>query len=155
MNASGVRPNRQPVATPAAAPIHLARRTDGSAVPAGAGIVRDAADPQLVIVATGSEVALAVAASEALAGEIRVRVVSMPSWDRFERQGDDVRAAILPTGVPVLSVEAATTFGWARWADRSIGIDRFGASAPGAVALDRLGINLDHVVTTARDMVAG
>ena len=130
-------------------------RTDGSAVHTGAGIVRDADDPQLVIVATGSEVALAVAASEALAGEIRVRVVSMPSWDRFERQGDDVRAAILPAGVPVLSVEAATTFGWARWADRSIGIDRFGASAPGAVALDRLGINLDHVVSTARDMVAG
>ena len=57
--------------------------------------------------------------------------------------------------MPVLSVEAATTFGWARWADRSIGIDRFGASAPGAVALDRLGINLDHVVSTARAMVAG
>ena len=130
-------------------------RTDGSAVRTGAGIVRDADDPQLVIVATGSEVALAVAASEALAGEIRVRVVSMPSWDRFERQGDDVRTAILPAGVPVLSVEAATTFGWARWADRSIGIDRFGASAPGAVALDRLGINLDNVVTTARAMVDG
>ncbi len=130
-------------------------RTDGSAVHPGAGVVRDADDPQLVIVATGSEVALAVAASEALAGELRVRVVSMPSWDRFERQGDDVRAAILPDGVPVLSVEAAATFGWARWADRSIGIDRFGASAPGAVALDRLGINLDNVVTTARAMVAG
>jgi len=130
-------------------------RTDGSAVHIGAGIVRDTDDPQLVIVATGSEVALAVAASEALAGAVRVRVVSMPSWDRFERQGDDVRSAILPAGVPVLSVEAATTFGWARWADRSIGIDRFGASAPGAVVLDRLGINLDNVVTTARAMVAG
>ncbi len=132
-------------------------RTDGSAVHIGAGIVRDTSGtdgPQLVIVATGSEVALAVAACEALDGEVRVRVVSMPSWDRFERQGDDVHSAILPHGVPVLSVEAATTFGWARWADRSIGIDRFGASAPGAVALDRLGINLDNVVTTARAMVA-
>jgi transketolase len=61
----------------------------------------------------------------------------------------------LPPGVPVLSVEAASTFGWARWADRSIGIDRFGASAPGALVLDRLGINLDNVVTTARAMVHG
>jgi transketolase len=81
--------------------------------------------------------------------------VSMPSWDRFERQGDEVRASVLPPGVPVLSVEAASTFGWARWADRSIGIDRFGASAPGALVLDRLGINLDNVVTTARAMVHG
>jgi transketolase len=77
----------------------------------------------------------------------------MPSRDRFERQGDDVRASILPSGVPVLSVEAATTFGWARYADRSIGIDRFGASAPGAKVLDELGINVDHVVSTARSMV--
>ena len=50
----------------------------------------------------------------------------------------------------MLSVEAATTFGWARWADDSIGIDRFGASAPGAVALDKLGINVEHVVARAR-----
>ncbi len=127
--------------------------TDGSAVHAGAGIVREVADPQVVVVATGSEVALAIEAAERLEGELRVRVVSMPSWDRFERQGDDVRAAVLPPGVPVLSVEAASTFGWARWADRSIGIDRFGASAPGAVVLDQLGINVDHVVSTARAML--
>lgn len=127
--------------------------TDGSAVRTGAGIVRDVADPELVVVATGSEVSLAVAAAERLDGEVRVRVVSMPSWDRFERQSDDLRAGVLPPGVPVLSVEAASTFGWARWADRSIGIDRFGASAPGPVALDELGINLDHVVGTARAMV--
>ena len=73
--------------------------------------------------------------------------MSLPSWDRFDdaarrRTSDDV----LPPGVPVLSVEAAATFGWARWADDSIGIDRFGASAPGAVALDKLGINVDNVV---------
>jgi transketolase len=128
-------------------------RTDGSAVATGAGIVHQVDDPQLVIVATGAEVALAISAAEQLSSEARVRVVSMPSWDRFELQGDDVRNEILPPGVPVLSVEAATTFGWARWADRSIGIDRFGASAPGSVALDRLGINLDNVVTTARAML--
>ena len=129
-------------------------RTDGSAVDAGAGVVHACADPALVIVATGSEVALAITAAEQLAGEIAVRVVSMPSWDRFERQPASVHREMFPAGVPVLSVEAAVTFGWARWADRSIGIDRFGASAPGAVALDRLGINVTNVVSTARDMVA-
>ena len=56
---------------------------------------------------------------------------------------------MLPAGVPVLSVEAATTFGWARYADDSIGIERFGASAPGAEVLDRLGINVEHVVGRA------
>jgi transketolase len=128
--------------------------TDGSAVERGAGVVRDTdGRAHLVIAATGSEVPLAVATAERLAGEgIHARVVSMPSWDRFERQDDDYRASVLPAGVPVLSVEAATTFGWARWAQHSIGIDRFGASAPGAVALDRLGINLDHVVAQARHL---
>jgi transketolase len=129
--------------------------TDGSAVTTGAGVVRACDAPALVIVATGSEVALSITAAEQLASEgIAAQVVSMPSWDRFERQPATYRAAVLPSGVPVLSVEAATTFGWARWADRSIGIDRFGASAPGAVALDRLGINVTHIVETARDLVA-
>src|SRR5690606_919286 len=85
---------------------------------------------------------------------VAVRVVSMPSWDRFEAQTDAFQHSVLPAGVPVLSVEAAATFGWARWADASIGIGRFGASAPGAVALDRLGINVDHIVNQAQALVA-
>jgi transketolase len=56
--------------------------------------------------------------------------------------------------VPVLSVEAATTFGWERYADASIGIDRFGASAPGELVLDQLGINADHVVQRALELIA-
>ena len=60
---------------------------------------------------------------------------------------------MLPPGVPVLSVEAAATFGWARWADEWIGIDRFGESAPGAEALEKLGINVDHVVARALALV--
>ena len=133
---------------------NLAVTTDGSAVVRGAGIVRDVDDPQVIVVATGSEVSLAVAAADQIGGELRVRVVSLPSWDRFELQDDDFRSSLLPTGVPVLSVEAATTFGWSRYADRSIGIDRFGASAPGAVVLDHLGINLDNVVSTIRAMAS-
>ena len=129
--------------------------TDGSAVERGAGIVRDTdGDPALVIVATGSEVAVAVDAAERLtAGGTATRVVSLPSWDRFAAQGDEYRRSLLPPGVPVLSVEAGTTFGWERYADASIGIDRFGVSAPGDEVLDRLGINVDHVVEQARALV--
>jgi transketolase len=124
--------------------------TDGSAVERGAGVVREAADPALVIVATGSEVALALTAAEQLAGQgLAARVVSLPSWDRFGAQDEEFRRSVLPPDVPVLSVEAATTFGWERYADDSIGIDRFGASAPGDVVLDRLGINVEHVVARA------
>ena len=124
--------------------------TDGSAVATGAGIVRDAAKPQVVLIGTGSEVAVCVDAAAQLAtAGIAARVVSMPSWDRFAAQSAAVQAKVFPAGVPTLSVEAATTFGWARWADESIGIDRFGASAPGNVVLEKLGINVANVVARA------
>jgi transketolase len=130
-------------------------RTDGSAVVRGAGIVHDVDAPRLVIVATGSEVALSITAAEQLTTDgLATRVVSLPSWDRFAQQGREYRDRLFPAGVPVLSVEAATTFGWQRFADHSIGIDRFGASAPGAVALDRLGINVDNVLAAARQLVS-
>ncbi|HEY3484121.1 MAG TPA: transketolase, partial [Ilumatobacteraceae bacterium] len=130
--------------------------TDGSAVERGAGIVREPADaPELVLVATGSEVAVCVEAAERLdADGIPTRVVSLPSWDRFERQDADFQEFVLPGDVPVLSVEAATTFGWERYADASIGIDRFGASGPGSIVLRELGINVDHVVAEATRLVS-
>jgi transketolase len=62
---------------------------------------------------------------------------------------------VLPPGVPVLSVEAAATFGWERYADASVGIDTFGASAPGAVALAEFGINVDNVVARAKALLEG
>ncbi|MET0146702.1 MAG: transketolase [Ilumatobacteraceae bacterium] len=131
-------------------------RTDGSAVEHGAGVVHDPSDePALVIIGTGSEVALAVdAASQLTMDGIPTRAVSLPSWDRFAASGPGFQATILPPGVPVLSVEAATTFGWERYADDSIGIDRFGVSAPGAEVLTKLGINVDHVVERARALLA-
>jgi transketolase len=130
--------------------------TDGSAVARGAGIVSDPdGAPAVVLIGTGSEVATCVDAAAALADRgIAARVVSLPSWDRFAAQGRSFRDEILPPGVPVLSVEAATTFGWERYADASIGIDRFGASAPGELVLDKLGINVDHVVQRALDLIA-
>ena len=129
--------------------------TDGSAVERGGAAVRSVTDPRVVLVGTGSEVAVCVEAAERLADDgLPASVVSLPSWDRFEAQAAAYRESVFPRGVPVLSVEAATTFGWTRWADDSIGIDRFGASAPGSVALDKLGINVDHVVARARGLVA-
>jgi transketolase len=129
--------------------------TDGSAVERGGGVVRaPSGDPALVIVATGSEVALSIAAADQLAGDgVDVQVVSLPSWDRLAAQDAGFRDSLFPSGVPVLSVEAGTTFGWERFADDSVGIDRFGASAPGAVVLDRLGINVGHVVERAKALV--
>jgi transketolase len=130
--------------------------TDGSAVERGGAVVHPAAEPSLVIVATGSEVAVAIDAAVQLQRDgTTASVVSLPSWDRFAQQDPNYRASVFPPGVPVLSVEAAVTYGWERYADRSIGIERFGVSAPGAVVLDRLGINVDHVVSTAREMLAG
>ena len=131
--------------------------TDGSAVALGAGIVRDVeGTPQIILVASGSEVPVCVAAAAKLAESgTRARVVSMPSWDRFEQQNEGTRRQVLFPGVPVLSVEAGVTMGWHRWADDAIGIDRFGASAPGGLVLDRLGINVDHVVARAQALLAG
>jgi transketolase len=95
-------------------------------------------------------------AATALAGDaIAARVVSLPSWDRFEAQGREYRDAVLPPGVPVLSVEAATTFGWERYADESVGIDRFGASAPGDVVMRERGMTQDAVVARAKTLLGG
>ena len=130
--------------------------TDGSAVDPGAAVVNGVTDPQVVLLGTGSEVHVCLDAAGRLDGEgIRASVVSMPSWDRFLAQPAEYRASVLPPGVPTLSVEAGATFGWAAFADESIGIDRFGASAPGNIALERLGINVDHVVARATSLVNG
>ena len=125
----------------------------------GAYVLSDPAggkDPDLVLIGTGSEVSLCVlAASELDDSGVATRVVSMPCWEVFEAETQSYRDEVLPPGVPRLSVEAASTFGWARWADDSVGIDRFGASAPGAVALSNLGIDAGHVVARARLLIEG
>jgi transketolase len=132
--------------------------TDGSAVQTGAAVILTADHPDIALVATGSEVHIALKAAEILQSShgLHCHVVSMPSWDRYEtlRQHDSAAAqAILPSSLPTISVEAGSTFGWERYADRCIGIDRFGASAPGAQALERLGINAEHIVETALALI--
>ena len=128
--------------------------TDGSAVSHGAGIVGDKVDkPQFVLLATGSEVGLCTqVATELLASNIRTQVVSMPSWDRYELLGKNLANELFPKGVPVISVEAGVTMGWQKYADHTIGIDRFGASAPGAIALKELGISVDAVVKFVKSL---
>jgi transketolase len=115
-------------------------------------------DLELILIASGSEVGLAVAAHEALEKEGRsVRVVSLPSWELFEAQPPEYRASVLPPSVTRrISIEAATTFGWARYVGtggRSIGIDHFGASAPDNVLAEKFGFTVDNVLRVARDVL--
>jgi transketolase len=110
--------------------------------------------PELVLLATGSEVGLCIDAAKAMVGR-RVRVVSMPSWEVFAAQEEGYRAAVLPAGVPKLSVEAASTFGWSTWADSHIGIDDFGASAPGGTCFEKFGFSIANVVACAERCLRG
>ena len=106
----------------------------------------------LVLLATGSEVSLCVEALDLLDG-LSVRVVSMPSWDLFATQSDEYREAVLPVDVPTLAVEAGSTFGWERYADDTVGIDHFGASAPGATVLAEFGFTPENVAARARALL--
>jgi transketolase len=105
-------------------------------------------EPNAIVVATGSEVHVALEGAREVDGN--VRVVSMPCWELFESQPTDYRESVLPPGVPCVSLEAGVTFGWSRWAETSIGIDRFGASAPYQRVLDELGITSEAVSSALR-----
>jgi transketolase len=114
----------------------------------------------VLLLGTGSEVSLCLAAYEQLKTEgINARVVSMPSWELFESQPAEYREAVLPRAVRRrLAVEAGSTFGWERWvgdAGAVLGIDRYGASAPGEVVLRELGFTVDKVVARARALLGG
>ena len=99
------------------------------------------------IVATGSEIELALKAQEVLAAEgVHVRVVSLPSWELFEAQDKAYREEVLPPWLPTVSVEAGIHMGWERYAQAHVSIDRFGASAPASVVLEKLGMTVGHVV---------
>jgi transketolase len=133
----------------------LAGSTDHDAVARGAYVLADPdGEPDVVLIGTGSEVAVALDAAATLtAAGHSVRVVSMPCTELFAEQADGYRASVLPAGIPTVSVEAGVTFGWARWADTSIGIDRFGTSAPGEQAMTGLGITPAAVVAAAESLL--
>ena len=128
--------------------------TDGDAVRYGAETVVETSNPQVVLVGTGSEVSVCVAAAKLLqASGVNANVVSMPSFDRFAQQASKYRQTVFPQNIPVLSVEAGVTFGWSQYADASVGIDRFGASAPGSTVMSKLGISNENVAERARELV--
>jgi len=128
----------------------------------GAYVLADAADgtPEVILLGTGSELALCLAAWEQLTSEgVKARVVSMPSWELFERQDSAYRYRVLPPDVTSrVSVEQASTFGWSRWVGPrgvSIGMATFGASAPLKALQQKFGFTADHVVAAARAQVSG
>jgi len=111
-------------------------------------------DLDVVLIGTGSEVAVCLDAKPLLEDDgLKVRVVSMPCWELFEDLDEEAQSEVLPPDVPTLAVEASASFGWDRWADDSVSIDRFGASAPGKVALENFGYTGANVADRARQLL--
>ena len=110
-----------------------------------------------VIIATGSEVHVALEAQAKLAEEgICVSVVSMPSWDVFEQQSEEYKQSVLPAGLPKVAVEAGVTLGWSRYTgseDNVIGINKFGASAPGGTVLKEYGLTAENVANKVKSLL--
>ncbi|OGB91265.1 MAG: transketolase [candidate division NC10 bacterium RBG_16_65_8] len=127
----------------------------------GAYVLADASDgrPEVLLLGSGSEVALCVAAYEQLRAEgLKARVVSMPSWELFERQGQEYRDSVLPPGVLArVSVEQASTFGWATYvgaSGHSIGMRTFGASAPLKALQRKFGFTVENIVAAVKERLA-
>ncbi|MCX7601223.1 MAG: transketolase [Meiothermus sp.] len=120
----------------------------------GGYILANVPEARAAIVATGSEVSLALEAQRLLAEEgIAVRVVSLPCWEAFEAQPDTYRQGILPRSLPTLALEAGTTLGWERYAHRVVGLDRFGASAPFADVYSKLGFTRERVAAEVKALL--
>jgi len=124
----------------------------------GGYIIVDAPNPELIFIATGSEVALAVDAAAILAAEGKaVRVVSMPSMELYNEQSDEYKESVLPVAVKKrVSVEAGSTFGWHKYVGSEgavVGMDSFGISAPGPIGYAKFGFTVENVVATARKVL--
>jgi transketolase len=125
----------------------------------GAYVLEDAANPQVILIGTGAEVWPCVEAKNLLEQEgIAARVVSMPSWEIYEEQSAEYKSSVMPRGVPKLAVEAGSPLGWWKYVGDTgdvIGLDRFGASAPGPIVLEKLGFSAAHVAEQAKKLVKG
>ncbi|QQS46876.1 MAG: transketolase [Acidobacteriota bacterium] len=124
----------------------------------GAYVLSDADRIDVILIATGSEVDVAIQAQEKLKSEgIGARVVSMPSWELFDAQPEEYRRSVLPAAVTArISIEAGVTFGWSKYVGEkgaSIGLDRFGASAPYQTLMEKFGFTADNVVATAKSLL--
>jgi transketolase len=147
--------SRQPLPT-----LDRSKYASASGVAHGAYVLADAPGgiPEVILIASGSEVSLAVDAHEALLAEgIRSRVLSMPSWDIFEEQSQEYRDSVLPPAIEArVAIEQASTFGWERYVGRSgrvIGMKTFGASAPLKELQRKFGFEPERVVEAARELV--
>jgi transketolase len=128
--------------------------SDPDGVSRGAYVLAEAPAAAVTLVGSGSEVSLCVRAADQLREDgIAASVVSMPSWELFADQDDSYRESVIPPGRPSLAIEAGVTQGWERWVDRTLGVDRFGASAPGSVVLAELGMRPERVVAAAKDLL--
>jgi len=148
--------SRQPLPT-----LDRSRLAPAAGVAKGAYVLADPPQgaPEIILIATGSEVSLAVAAHDLLiASGIRSRVVSMPSWDIFELQAREYRESVLPPAITArVAIEQASTFGWSRYVGdrgRVIGMETFGASAPLKELMKKFGFEPDNVVRVAKEVLA-
>jgi transketolase len=111
----------------------------------------------ITLIATGSEVHLALAAREKLETQgVKTRVVSLPCWNLFDAQPVEYRAAVLPPEVPMLAIEAGVSLGWRPYVGPGIeviGVNRFGASAPGSVVMNEYGFDVDHAIQQALALI--
>jgi len=148
--------SRQPLPT-----LDRGRYAPASGVARGAYVLADApgGSPQVILIASGSEVSLAAAAHDLLlAGGVRSRVVSMPSWDIFEMQTRAYRDSVLPPEVTArVAIEQASTFGWERYVGlrgRVVGMNTFGASAPLKALQEKFGFEPKHVAAVATEVLS-
>jgi transketolase len=120
----------------------------------GAYVLKDFGTPEMILMASGSEVALILESAQKLADEGKgVRVVSFPSWELFEKQDEAYRESVLPKNIQKrLAVEAGSGIGWERYAKSVISIDRYGASAPAKVIFEKLGFTVENVVAKAKEL---
>jgi transketolase len=137
--------------------IDAAKHDIYAGVSKGAYILENVADPQVILIGSGSELWPVLDAAKLLNDEgIRVRVVSFPSWRLFEEQSAGYKASVLPAGVPKLAVEAGASQGWWKYVGGNgdvLGLDRFGLSAPGPVAMKELGFTPENVAARAKKLV--
>ncbi len=147
--------SRQPLPT-----LDRNKYAPASGVSRGAYILAEASGgtAEVILIASGSELSLAVDAHEKLIAKgIRSRVVSMPSWDIFEHQPKEYRDSVLPPHITVrVAIEQASTFGWERyvgWTGRVIGMKTFGASAPLKELQKKFGFEPEHVVETVKELL--
>jgi transketolase len=137
--------------------IDASNRDIYASVSKGAYVLEDAANAKVILIATGSEVSVALGAQKLLAADgIGARVVSMPSWKIFDEQAAEYKASVLPAGVPKLAIEAGATLGWWKYVGSNgdvVGLDRFGASAPGTIAMKELGFSAENVAARAKKLL--